>query len=874
MVDPTRSSAPDPAADSAAVVFNAFVHQALRDGETGDIEDLCAGYPRLASRLRHQYEEWLAFSALERFLPANNRQPLAEGLSLGDFRLVGLLGRGGMGEVWESWQDSLGRSVALKFLRTDLTSSERQLSRFHREAAASARLTHDGIVTVYGKGQFESLHFIVQELVPGGKNLFDTLEELRTQGEVSRDHYRWVAQLFLQLAKALELAHEAGVVHRDVKPSNILITPEGTPKVTDFGLAQFIDGEPLSRSGEVSGTFPYMSPEQVLAKRDAIEPRTDVFSLSAVLYETLTGHRAFHGDTPHQIMKKILYEDPPEPDRVRSRVPRDLAVICMKGLEKKRDRRYSTMRSLANDLQLFLDQRPILARPPGHLLRFKKWCSRHPAAAVALFMSVAGLLLASVLLGVTLQTKQELEVAAASLAERNVELEQARSSEQRQRELAEQERRSVLRLSNLKRLRDLQLNAADLWPAYPRQTAALEEWLEAAEKLHDQLPLHEQDLAQLAEARSDTVDHLTGEQRDWWFETLRALVEDLRNFCSEAGLLENVRARLDDSRSIAKRSVEAFADDWEEALNDLALGDRYGGLELDPQMGLVPVGVDPDSGLWEFWHVESGPMPTRDPESGRLQVTGEEGVVLVLIPAGEFWMGAQNSRPLEPNYDPQSSDKEIPPHRIGVEAFFLAKFEFTQAHWQRITGTNPSNFGKNHDDWALHPVDNVSWYECQENLRRVGLCLPTEAQWEFAARAGTSTPWWTGENPESLTDAANLADQAMNRDFRAVVSFEAWLDDGLAIHGPVERFRGNPWGIYGLVGNVREWCSDWFRYYPRRAGDPPPKLNETGEHKVMRGGDFFALAEGGRSAMRHARSPAHRDNNIGVRAARQLDLPR
>ena len=315
---------------------------------------------------------------------------LRPGAQLGEFRLLGELGRGGMGVVWEAEQRSLGRRVALKVQPHAYQLDSHGLVRFQREAEAGGRLNHPGIVAVHAFGEFAGTHYIALELVEGGRSLADRLAELRKLPQLPAGHYRETAELFAQVAEAIEVAHAAGIQHRDVKPGNILIAPDGRPKVADFGLAHVEDALTLSRSGDFTGTPFYMSPEQAASKRIGIDHRTDVFSLGATLYEALTLTRAFDGDTSHQVLERVLMEEPRDPRRLRSRVPRELATICMKALEKKREHRYPAMAALAADLRRYLRHEPIVARPPGPATRVVKWSRRHPViSATALVAGVA-----------------------------------------------------------------------------------------------------------------------------------------------------------------------------------------------------------------------------------------------------------------------------------------------------------------------------------------------------------------------------------------------------------------------------------------------------------------------------------------------------
>ena len=308
---------------------------------------------------------------------------IAPGQVLGDFTLIQRLGRGGMGEVWEAKQKSLGRKVALKLLLPERV-DQKGLDFFAREARAGGRLAHPGIISVFDTGETDGVHWISMELIEDACDLRHSLEGVREKSELPDDYYPQVARFTAEVADALEAAHASHVIHRDLKPGNIMVTPDEHPKVADFGLAKLVDENSLSVIGDIAGTYFYMSPEQVAIKHAGIDHRTDIFSLGVVLYEMLTLVRPFEGDTTEQIAQKILWEEAPSPTTIRSRVPRDLAVICGKAMEKDPNRRYQTMADLAVDLRRHLADEPILAKPSGVTVRLRKWVRRNPTKSTAI----------------------------------------------------------------------------------------------------------------------------------------------------------------------------------------------------------------------------------------------------------------------------------------------------------------------------------------------------------------------------------------------------------------------------------------------------------------------------------------------------------
>jgi tetratricopeptide (TPR) repeat protein/tRNA A-37 threonylcarbamoyl transferase component Bud32 len=381
----TSQNKRDGAGDPLESALDAYC-EAWFAGNPPDPDQFCRDHSECGPELREKIAGF-AFVA-EGFSDEGPAAEAVAGRVLGDFRLIREIGRGGMATVYEAEQISLKRRVALKVLSPHLSLSMEAIQRFRREAQAASRQYHSGVVSIYAVGESGGTHFIAQELVEDGCTLADNLKEYREKEELTSAYYGEAAALIARVADALVHTHDSGVIHRDVKPSNVLLTKSGSPKVTDFGLARVEDALSLSRTGDFSGTPYYMSPEQARGSRSAIDHRTDIYSLGVTLFEALTLERPFEGETTREVIKNILFREPRNPCRVNPRIPRDLSTVCLKAIEKDPRQRYQTMAEFAEDLRRFLEKKPIIARPAGWVRRTVKFMSRHKLAALTTIAAV------------------------------------------------------------------------------------------------------------------------------------------------------------------------------------------------------------------------------------------------------------------------------------------------------------------------------------------------------------------------------------------------------------------------------------------------------------------------------------------------------
>jgi serine/threonine protein kinase/Flp pilus assembly protein TadD len=293
----------------------------------------------------------------------------------GDYELLEVIGRGGQGVVYRAHQKSLNRTVALKVIGLGHWATDAHLKRFRREAEAAASLDHPGIVPIYEVGEQEGSCYFSMKLIEGGQ----------LDAALKREPMpiRKALELIAKVARTVHYAHEHGILHRDIKPGNILLDQKGEPHLTDFGLARLVETEStVTRTLEVLGTPSYMAPEQAVGNNAALTAATDLYGLGAVLYQLLTGQPPFAGGTTYETIKLLLDTEPRQPRALNRKIDRDLSTICLKCLEKDPKRRYSSAVELARDLERWLKHEPIRARRAGVFIRSRKWVRRNPTSTL------------------------------------------------------------------------------------------------------------------------------------------------------------------------------------------------------------------------------------------------------------------------------------------------------------------------------------------------------------------------------------------------------------------------------------------------------------------------------------------------------------
>jgi len=409
-----------------------------------DPRELLAAHPDLADDLRSFFANRAAMERLAEPLrpmvdtptiavdSTTSTRRAAKVRYFGDYELLEEVARGGMGVVYKARQVNLKRFVALKMILAGQLASQQEVERFHAEAEAAAKLDHPNIVPIFEVGQHDGQHYFSMAFIEG-----ESLAQKIGRGVLPPPE---AAELVRRVALAIGYAHVEGVVHRDLKPANVLLDRDGQPRVTDFGLAKQVgSGVGHTVTGQVLGTPSYMPPEQAGGERGMVGPLSDVYSLGAILYCLLTGRPPFQAATPVDTLMQVMTREPASPRQLNSDVPRDLETICLKCLEKDPARRYSSAQELADELQRFLDGRPIQARPISAPARAWRWCRRNPVVA-GLTAAVAASLLVGMCVSAWFAAEARDRARDAELAANTAQREANRADENARQAIAQQQR--------------------------------------------------------------------------------------------------------------------------------------------------------------------------------------------------------------------------------------------------------------------------------------------------------------------------------------------------------------------------------------------------------------------------------------------------
>ena len=787
---------------------------------------------RLATRLKRHYGAAAADagddSALHALLQSRVhalRGLVADGTAR--YRIGSAIARGGMAKVFEAHDAALNRTVAIKVAR-ELDDSKRQQLRLLTESSLVGKLQHPGIVPVLDVGiDATGAPFLVMPRIDG-RSLADILRDDDGDWSLARR-----IEVLRRICEAMAYAHSCGIVHRDLKPANVMIGAYGEVYVMDWGLARSADDltQPqlaaadgsatandidVTIAGTVLGTPAYLSPERAAGEDHNAEQAVlaDIYSTGAMLYELLTGDPPYVCERADWTMTEILATVRERPPRAIANVApnsdRELTAIAERAMQRDPLRRYPSMAALADDLRAWSEDRVVAAHGATASQRLRKWIRRNRRVAATVAAAAVLLVAVTTWYVLSLATARNQAVASAAAASNSL--------------------REVLDLAVVQRIADLRRRAdAELWPAIADRTAAMQRWLTEAESLRphaERLRARRRHAAE-ANATDDT-------EAKWRSRLLDEALGELDAFFAPAAdqpqlpldsTPAGVAARITFANRLQHRSVdsEIARAAWREAADYMSGQEHYRDLACKPQSGLLPLGPDPTTGLLEFAHLQSG-APAGRAADGTLRLLADTGIVLVLLPGGTFAMGANPTGAR--NVDPLAETiNEMPVHNVTLAPFLLSKFELTQAQWQRVTGSNPSVHTAR-STYVLssaaprHPVESVDWQRARSVLHKLGLRLPTEAQWEYAARANSSTPWYCGTSVTDLLSppAGNFAD-ATSADALGV---QGWmptpgLRDGFVMHAPVGSFAPNAFGLFDMIGNVAEWCDDEYLSYERPA---------------------------------------------------------
>ena len=881
-------------------------HADVSEPGSREFEELCARYPQYRTELRELHSKYARVEALLGPDPsvdgvessATSREPFDALVARlhrrrppeSRYEERGEVGRGGMGSILEVFDGDLRRSVAKKVMLesreaspSDSPTGTTLLGRFCEEAQVTAQLTHPGVVPVHELGiDDRGRVFFTMDLVRGRtlQQVFDIAREEREGWNLAR-----AVGVIERVCQTLAFAHAKGVIHRDIKPGNIMVGAFGEVYVMDWGLAKLV-GAPDSHetsaeeaaqasppedavstdrrdasdrdtfagvkteAGTAAGTPGFMAPEQARGDVSSLDERSDVYAVGALLYALLTGAKPFakeieEGDIVSLLgaMRKgafaPLLELAPE-------APLELVSIAERAMAAAPGERYTNAETMAADLRAWLEGRVVAAHERGAWAELRKWVKRNRALALALLVAFVGVSGGAI---------------GMAVFERN-----GRLGVERQRLIGYVSAAPT-------QASGLLAETETLWPALPDRVPTLERWLEEQEELAGRRELLEDALAVL---QGEDSSFSPGELDARLLERLLAASSRMHELDQRASWMRERLAMASTVRESTIDGVDARRR-WEAAIDAIRISDKYSGLVITPQLGLLPLRQDPLSGLWEFWHSLSGPEPVFDSATDRWAVDESTGVILVLIPGGTTRVGAPNLPETDPLYDEFSwldhEQSNPPTHEVSLAPYFIAKYELSQGQWRRARGTNASQ-GRAGSE--IHPADTVSWDDAVETLGRFDLVLPTEAQWEVAARGGTGTRFHTGHDPRTLKGHAVLYPEIAiwDSDEEAVedTPIDVWGVPWRSHHEPVGTTLPNQFGLHEVHGNVWEWCLDVYDVASApREGDglrmPSEPLSPL---RVMRGGSYSGQWSNSRVTFRYPWERQNREPDTGVRPARAL----
>jgi len=756
------------------------------------------------------------------------------------------LGHGGMGAIYKARQKRPPRIVVLKVMLNGKFASEKYRLRFEREAQAVARLKHPNIVAVYEFGEVKGQPYFTMEYVEGC-----SVKEYVIRHRLEK---RPICELMLKICKAVAYAHQRGVIHRDLKPNNILVDGQGNPRLLDFGLARMAgdyteESPQMSEAGEVMGTPSYMSPEQTLGRPEEIDIRTDVYSIGVLFYELLTDTLPYRIDRsrPLESLRKIRDYVPRRPSDINPKIDGDLDAIVMKCLEKERELRFQSAVELSEDISRYLRGKPVEARPSNTFYRFRKLLWRHRSV----FLPILGALLVVVAMTAVFVWS----LAAAGDHARQAVAEAERTAE-RLRESQFELKQFICDLEGV-RTKVESLLMAGRWEEAYSMAAFAEEKLGAGLGYEGYCAEVRQDINRAATSEAEKIQKLVDQLR---FRDARAKLQELRGLAVQLDLqqlavtLDETGRGFDDAcwESLSKHmqqkgsasALQRFLAECPNSPHARAAQELLDKIRHRLRFSQWPFSPDDAVGR-QAMTAELLDIPARR----KLQLDAEAALSLVLIPAGEFVMGCSRE-------GPGFNSDQRPAHRVRVmNPFYMAATEVTREQFTAVTGRVLAGSAGQGNAAASMPAC-VSWEEAQSFCTALSrdtqltVRLPTEAEWEYACRAGSDALYSHGDDPD-LTE---------------LPEYGWYRDTSERQPHPVALKRPSAWGLYDMHGNMLEWCRDWYdaRYY-LQSPVQDPHGPESGTYRALRGGSWAHGPEELRCATRDAAQPDSFSTTYGFR---------